>query len=100
MHNNCNPPAKRILKYLCTKIVTYRVNNMEVRSNITGSAFTNPPVSKFDKKTDGFCMTITLDAARRVDRVMHNTNLVGRKRIVGNPITIANIANTPDARNK
>lgn len=73
---------------------------MDAPSRITGNAWTTPPFIRFEKNTEGFCITITLAAARIVDNVMHNTNFIGRINIVGKPMTIAKIANAPEAKNK
>ena len=81
-------------------IVTYIVPQSDNNKHKIGKAFEGPPFNKFDKNTDGFCNTITLDAANRVDNVIQMTNLAGRNINVGSPMKIANNANTTEPINK
>lgn len=66
-------------------------------NNPNGAVWDDSPFIIFAKNTDGFCITTTLAAEKRVESDKQTTNFVGLINILGNPIITARIANTPDA---
>ena len=85
--------ANIITIYLFIKTVRYIVIIDAKMTDIIGAALTKPEFNRFLKNTDGFCITMTLEAARIVASVIHKTNFEGRNISVGNPTNIANKKN-------
>ena len=72
---------------------------VEEANSATGKMRLSPPESISAKNTEGFCNTITLEAANIVHNVKQSTNLDGLTTKVGRPTTTVNIPNPMAAPN-